>query len=240
MKPNYGLDAPIVLFALFFGSLASLLLALLTPIYLERVTPFSKIIEIQFFLGAIVMGFEILLMVYSSKRGKRKCLQNVVENLNLQGQEHILDIGCGRGIFAIEAAKKLQEGKVTGIDIWQRKDQWGSSLQNAKNNADIENVKDRILFQTANMCALPFEKEKFDVALASLAIHNLKSKKERHLAIQEISRVLKPKGKLIIVDFRAFPDYLEALQELGWKNITISKRNFQIFPYVRILSAQKP
>ena len=57
-------------------------------------------------------------------------------------------------------------------------------------NAEIEGVADRITLETADMTALPFPDNSFDVVVSSLAIHNIHSvegrKKQftRHIAWQ--------------------------------------------------------
>ena len=37
---------------------------------------------------------------------------------HLTGDEKVLDVGCGRGLLLIGAAKRLKSGKATGIDVW--------------------------------------------------------------------------------------------------------------------------
>ncbi len=48
------------------------------------------------------------------------CLERhwLLDQLPIQGNERILDIGCGRGLLLIGAAQRLTTGKAIGIDIW--------------------------------------------------------------------------------------------------------------------------
>lgn len=74
--------------------------------------------------------------------------------------------------------------------------------------------------QTADMRQLPFSEKSFDVVLSSLAIHNIPDSSGRNGAITEAVRVLKPGGKLVIVDFGGVtPDYAEQLRQLGMRDI---------------------
>jgi cyclopropane fatty-acyl-phospholipid synthase-like methyltransferase len=50
----------------------------------------------------------------------------LLDRIEWTGQEEVLDVGCGRGLMLIGAAKRLTTGKATGIDIWQAEDLSGN------------------------------------------------------------------------------------------------------------------
>lgn len=240
MRPNYGFDAPVVIFMLLIFGMVSLTLGFLVSYFLPNTNPIASLIfKTQFFVIGAALVFESFFMVYTSLSGKKKFLQKVVRGLQLHGSEQVLDVGCGRGLFTIEVAKKLSTGKVVGIDIWKRKDQTGSSLENAEKNARIENVKEKIEFVTADMSQLPFPDQSFDIAVSSLAIHNVRDKEQRKKTLSEISRVLKPNARLIIIDMQGIDEYAEMLEALGWHDIQVSKRNFRVFPPLRLLFTRR-
>ncbi len=240
-KVNYGIDAPIVICVLLCAGVLAPFLGLFLSSVLKNSYPLlSLVIKGQFLLTGVVLLIESASMVNSSKRGKKKYLIKAIAKLQLNGDEKVLDVGCGRGLFSIEIAKKLSSGKVTGIDIWQAKDQSGNSLSSALENICSEGVENRVEFKTANMCAIPFPDHSFDVLTSSLALHNVPSKEGRATALAEMARVLKPSGRLILIDFRNSSEYLSVLSQLGWSDVTLSKRTFQIFPPVRAITAQKP
>ena len=87
-------------------------------------------------------------------------------------------------------------------------------------NAVAEGVSDRIELHTADMTALPFADDSFDVVVSSLAIHNIKSGAGRDRAIDEAVRVLRPGGRLLIVDIFATRRYFARLTELGMLNVS--------------------
>jgi SAM-dependent methyltransferase len=55
-------------------------------------------------------------------------------------------------------------------------------------------------FQMASAEAPPFSEATFDVMLSTTVLHCL-SDRARHLCIQEMARVLKPNGRLLLIDF---------------------------------------
>jgi arsenite methyltransferase len=162
-----------------------------------------------FFLGN---AFSFL---YTTRRGKFLVWQRILDQLQLRGDERVLDMGCGRGAVLVAVAKRLNGGRVTGVDLWSTHDQSGNSREVTLRNAALEGVRDRIEIATADMRALPFPDAAFDVVVSSLAIHNIASNAGRVKAIAEAWRVLKPDGRLAIADIRATARYAAALRELG-------------------------
>src|SRR5262249_24546044 len=103
--------------------------------------------------------------LYTSRRGKFVVWAKLLDQLNLLGDERILDIGCGRGAVLLMAAQHLATGRAVGIDLWKRGDQSGNSFESTLRNATAEGVADRIDLHTAEMTALPFEDDSFDLVL---------------------------------------------------------------------------
>src|SRR5262245_23242593 len=66
-------------------------------------------------LGCTLMG---VWMLWDSKIGKIRSRESLLQRITWTGQERVLDVGCGRGLMLIGAAKRLTTGKATGIDIW--------------------------------------------------------------------------------------------------------------------------
>ena len=128
----------------------------------------------------------------------------------------MLDVGCGRGLFLIGAARRLPAGRATGIDIWQAEDLSGNTPNAPLENARIEGVADHVEVQTADARKLPFEDASFDVVLSSAALHNIYNVAERRTAVREIARVLNVGGRVLIVDVRHIRDYAETLRTAGF------------------------
>lgn len=67
------------------------------------------------------------------------------------------------------------------------------------------------------MTKLPFCNNEFDDIFASFAIHNVKSKRKRELAISEALRALKSSGKLVIIDMEHISEFKRTLIQNGCK-----------------------
>lgn len=67
-------------------------------------------------------------------------------------------------------------------------------------NAAAAGVADRVEVHTADMTALPFADDSFDVVTSAMAIHNVPSAQGRFHAIDEAIRVLRPGGQLLVAD----------------------------------------
>ena len=226
VAPDYGLDAPKVVRNLFIVGAIGFLLwgsaalgiwsgdAVLGPI---------AGIELHFPAGASLwwgIGFSAmgLWMVWSSKVGKIKRRERLLGYIAWKGHEQVLDVGCGRGLMLIAAAKRLTTGKAIGIDIWQKEDLSNNRPEETLENARCEHVADRVEVKTADMRRLPFEDASFDVVISCAAIHNIYSSTDRAKAISEIARVLKPGGQALIDDIRYQNQYATTFAQVGCKD----------------------
>ena len=116
-------------------------------------------------IGCSLMG---LWMLWNSRIGKVRRRERLLQRIAWTGRERVLDVGCGRGLMLIGAAKRLNTGKATGIDIWQSEDLSGNRPEAAMENARREGVADRIEVQTAEMRQMPFPANTFDVVVSFL------------------------------------------------------------------------
>jgi arsenite methyltransferase len=171
------------------------------------------------FIGALIMLACAASGMYTSRRGKFVAWAELLDQLKLRGDERILDLGCGRGAVLLLAAQRLTTVTAVGVDLWRRGDQSGNSADAARRNAVAEGVADRVELHTADMTALPFEADGFDLVLSNVAIHNVKGRAGREKAIDEAVRVLRPGGRLLIADLWATGLYRDHLNKLGMTDI---------------------
>ena len=122
------------------------------------------------------------------------------------------------------AAKYLTTGKSIGIDIWRAEDLSDNSIENAMNNAIVENVKDKIEILTEDARKLSFKDNSFDVVLSMFCIHDIDDKAEQEKACFEIARVLKQNGVALIGDYIPTHDYAAYFKKAGLK--VISSKNY--------------
>ena len=209
-RASYGLDAPGVLPFL----LAIFVLELVLGVTSGERRPFIAAAFV-----ATVLGIGL----HTTLRGKFLAWRDVLDGLQLRGDERVLDLGCGRGAVLILAAQRLPRGRATGIDIWRRKDQSGNGAAATRRNAELEGVADRIEIATASMTALPFAAATFDVITANVAIHNIPGQAGKDQAIDEAVRVLRPGGRLVLADVRGTRFWLRRLAAAGM--VDVARRN---------------
>lgn len=238
MKAKYGIDGLNAIKGLLLGALALLFVSALINFFLFKLTLSNAIINGFWWTSFCVAS--IFLMLLSSLYGKFVMRDKLINDLQIKGNEKILDVGCGRGLLLIALAKKLTTGRAVGLDIWSRDDLSNNSAKNTFKNAEIENVISKIELITGDMTAMNFNNNSFDIVVSSVAIHNLQTKILREKAIQEINRVLKPGGQVALLDFQHTKEYQQLLSALGWKTVLLSKRYFWMFPPVRIVTGKKP
>ena len=240
-RANYGIDAPPVVRNLALAGLAcvaaGLSLKLLLPAAQSEI---STVLLICGLTAGWCLLFTAGLMVWSSKVGKLRFREQLLDSLALSGDETIVDIGCGRGLLLNGAARRLLTGKAIGVDLWHNQDQSGNSPEVTLANARAEGVANRMEIRTADMRKLPFPDGTVDVVVSNIAIHNIPDKQGRDRAIGEIGRILKAGGQVVLVDLRAVDEYAQTLKEMGWQDVAVSGREFAIFPPVRIVRGKKP
>ncbi|WP_036324623.1 class I SAM-dependent methyltransferase [Microbispora sp. ATCC PTA-5024] len=213
-RANYGVDAPGVLVGLTLGGIAELVL---TAVLFGIGWPIPAVV---FLVGAVILLAGAALFANTTLRGKFQVWDEELDRLGLKGDEHALDLGCGRGLVLFKAARRLPAGRATGVDLWTR-DQSGNSMDAAMANARAEGVADRVELVTGDMRDLPFDDASFDLVVSSLAVHNIPDDEGRAAAVREAFRVLRPGGVLRLADFRHSRRYAEVLGECGAADVQV-------------------
>ena len=192
-------------------------------------------------IWALVVGGVIALpMIFSSLVGKVRVRDRVLTGLRLRGDEDVLDLGCGSGLMLLGAASRCPHGSATGIDLWRSRDQAGSSRARCWDNAERLGVTDRVHLIDGDIAELPCEDESFDIVLACLAVHNLHPDSRRERAIAEAARVLRPGGRLAIIDIFGTRSYVRVAGSCGLVQVQRSGLLAGLFPPGRLVTAQKP
>lgn len=233
-KPQFGIDAPGVVRNLALLGSASLL-ACAACLWFGWTAP-----AISFAWAGGSMLLSALWMLYSSRYGKPRALRNLLAGLALKGDESLLDVGCGRGMLLLQAARQLPRGRVTGLDLWSTHDQSGNAAAVTERNAALAGVGERCAIDSGDMRAMPYPDGSFDVVVSSLAIHNLPNAAERERALAEIVRVLKPGGQIALLDFIHTAEYLARLRRAGLSALQRSAPDLRMFPPTRIVQGRKP
>jgi 2-polyprenyl-3-methyl-5-hydroxy-6-metoxy-1,4-benzoquinol methylase len=135
----------------------------------------------------------------------------------------VLDIGCGPGTFSIAMARMVGEtGKVIAVDVQDE------MLQILRKKAAQEGLESRIVTHKSDSDRIGIS-EKVEFALAFYMIHEVPN---AEVFLKEIVSLLKPKGKLLIVEPKfhvsasAFRKTSEAAQQTGLNPICEPKIRF--------------
>jgi SAM-dependent methyltransferase len=232
-QPRFGIDAPGVVLALGLTGVGLLVAAAISIAFDQ-----AGIASMTLGPGCSISAAS-LLMLLTSTVGKPIVVRRMIAKLKLQGDEHVLDVGCGRGLLLLEAARQLPRGRATGLDLWSTKDQSGNAADVTQRNAALAGLTDRVQIDTGDMRRMPYADASFDVIISSLAIHNLPSSADRAQAVREIVRVLKPGGRIALLDFRCTGAYVRSLREAGALEVRRSWPILLMFPFVWIVRAER-
>lgn len=117
--------------------------------------------------------------------------KKLVELSGAREGQRVLDCATGTGDLAIEFKKAVgMKGEVIGTDFCIE------MLATAPKKAALKNRE--IRFEVADVTALPYPNDKFDIASISFGIRNVQDPIK---ALQEMARVVKPGGNVLVLEF---------------------------------------
>lgn len=143
----------------------------------------EKLQQVQNNFGAVAANY-----VTSQVHASGQDLAWIVEALALTGTEHVLDVATGAGHTAFALAPHVAE--VVALDITR---EMLATAQHVATERHLHNVR----FLEGNAEALPCADASFDVVTCRQAPHHFPHVQQ---AVREWARVLKPGGKLALVD----------------------------------------
>jgi ubiquinone/menaquinone biosynthesis C-methylase UbiE len=125
--------------------------------------------------------------------GRERLLRETTVSLaQIKPGDSVLEVGCGTGTLTLAAKKQAgPTGEVFGIDLIP------GMIEASQRKAAAAN--EEITFQEGSVSAIPFAENTFDVVMCSFMIFHM-SDETRSKGIQEIFRVLKPNGRLFVLD----------------------------------------
>lgn len=234
-KIDYGIDAPGIRNGMFVLAVVGCIMigvANFADINWLKNTPIiSIILNILGMTIGLYGSFMGSYMTYCSRIGKLKTrdflLDEVGKYLKWNEVKQSLDIGCGKGLLLIGAAKRLSKGTSLGIDIWSADDQSNNSESATIENAALAGVSDKIQIQTADARNLPFENDTIDLVMSHWVVHNIESETEQIKCLDEMYRVLKPSGAIILADIQNVMKYIQHFQKLGASEIEYNDGGFE-------------
>lgn len=105
---------------------------------------------------------------------------------------NILDVATGTGDMAILAYKLLKPDHITGIDISE------GMLELGRKKIEREQLEDKIQLQKGDSETIKFAENTFDAVMVAFGVRNFENLEN---GLAEMLRVLKPGGRLIILEF---------------------------------------
>jgi demethylmenaquinone methyltransferase/2-methoxy-6-polyprenyl-1,4-benzoquinol methylase len=111
--------------------------------------------------------------------------------------QRLLDVAGGTGDISFRFLKRAGYGQATVLDLTE------SMLVEGRKRAEAEQMSNSLDWVVGDAMALPFEANTFDVYTISFGIRNVTRPQE---ALAEAYRVLKPGGRLMVLEFSQLPN----------------------------------
>ncbi|PKQ13790.1 MAG: bifunctional demethylmenaquinone methyltransferase/2-methoxy-6-polyprenyl-1,4-benzoquinol methylase UbiE [Alphaproteobacteria bacterium HGW-Alphaproteobacteria-1] len=125
--------------------------------------------------------------------------------------QRLLDVAGGTGDIAFRFLKRAGRGHATVLDLTE------PMLVEGQKRAEAEALADSLDWVVGDAMALPFEDNSFDVYTISFGIRNVTRPQE---ALNEAFRVLRPGGRLMVLEFSQIPnDLMQKVYDLYSFNI---------------------
>lgn len=122
----------------------------------------------------------------------------ILNELNLKGDETFLDAGCGDGYISKKAIEKyLPEGKVYAVDAY------AESIKELQEYVDENDIENLIPIEADITKTIPgVGDESVDVILMLNVFHGFKESSQKEDVINELKRITKSDGRIAIMDFK--------------------------------------
>jgi tRNA (uracil-5-)-methyltransferase TRM9 len=155
---------------------------------------------------------------------------------SLRETDVIADVGCGNGRHLFPGAEQCSQA--VGIDISQK------LLRIVEKKLQYKTYHNISLIH-ADAVQLPFGDNSFDAVLCIASLHNIKGRRHRRVALQEIFRILKPDGRALISVWSRWQDryythflkqYLIGTEEFGDIEIYWRQHNLNIPRFYHLYS----
>lgn len=124
----------------------------------------------------------------------------IIQELNLNGDETIMDAGCGDGHIAIKILEDYNHsGTVCAVDVYD------ASIDDMEKYKKENNVENLINIEADITKGIPgVDDESIDVVLMVNVFHGFKASRTMDEAIDEFKRIIKADGRIAIMDYKAW------------------------------------
>ena len=124
----------------------------------------------------------------------------IINELNLSGNETFMDAGCGDGHNAIKILEDYNhKGLVYAVDVYD------ASIEDMETYKNENNVENLVNIEADITKGIPgVEDDSVDVVLMVNVFHGFKASRTIDEAIKELKRIIKKDGKIAIMDYKAW------------------------------------
>ena len=122
----------------------------------------------------------------------------IIQELDLKGDETFMDAGCGDGHNAIKILEDYNHtGLVYAVDIYD------ASIEDMNKYKAENNVENLINIEADITEGIPgVDDESIDVVLMVNVFHGFKASRKLDEAVEELARIVKKDGKIAIMDYK--------------------------------------
>ncbi len=169
---------------------------------MARTTEISGKIKEQYTRWAASYDQEKVAIFTRAGYSYEEFMERFIKCCGLKDGMKILDVGSGTGLTAIALAKALSGNcQIVGIEPV------AAMAARARANIKKERLEDSIMIEQASAESIPGGGSAYDLVSCTFAVRHMNINK----ALSEFTRVLKPKGRIVIVDIYAPEKWRSAL-----------------------------
>jgi arsenite methyltransferase len=230
-KPDYGPDSPYLARHYLAGGLGALLLSFIIirffPTSWQQAAVLAGFIALILVFTGIWLFFSAAIISWRGNfHGKAKLRDQLIQSFTWHGKEQILEVSQGQGLLLLAAAKQAPRGRAVGVNVCQRPDQAQKRIQATLENARIEDVAERLEMHAGEAYPLSFSDGQFDVVLSAWTLNRYHKAEDRKRILAELARVLKPGGRIAILDVHHPNEYINYFKDNGFKAVQISPASY--------------
>jgi ubiquinone/menaquinone biosynthesis C-methylase UbiE len=144
--------------------------------------------------------------IYKYRQPPARSAPWALDLVALRGEERVLDLGCGNGLYLAELERRAHDGRIVGIDL-------------SVGMLDAARSRSTAALSVGDAQALPFARDSFDCLLA---MHMLYHVPDRDLALTEMARVVHPGGTVLLMT-----NSTHHLEELNSLLVDAGQRGFE-------------